>query len=540
MAPLQPLPGWYQDPLPGAPAGRYRYWSGTRWTEHVAGQVEVEVPVPPPLPSRPRTRPWLVAIGLAVAVIIAVGGFFVTRSDSKTATSSSSPSAWDPQVAPIAAKVAALRGLSFDHPVPVRYLTDDEFRKRVGVSSSSLSAAARRRLVAGEATLRAFGLLDGQTDLAKSFDTANESGILAYYDPDAREVVVRGTGPLDIERKAVLAHELTHVLQDQHFGLRSIRADVARSKTASSAALTALIEGDAERIKGAWLAGLSKADRDAFDAAWKQVGASINGEEDAAGTAEIVRIEQGKPYVFGPEVLKVVTADGGNGAVDDALRRHNPTDAIFLDPTAALRDPDVVSVPVPSIEHGARQVGTPDGLGAFDLFTVLAARLDRQVALDAADTWAGDRYTTYRSANNDECVRTTIATRSTAGAKTLAGALDAWARTMPGARVTPDLARSRVTMTSCVNGSSTQTPDNDKLKAAMDLLEARNATLANLLSRKYPEAVAECVSQRYVRAPAVVAVLDQGDVELTQTEQDALHAVGNGILKTCTDLHGSS
>jgi len=170
----------------------------------------------------------------------------------------------------------------------------------------------------------------------------------------------------------------------------------------------------------------------------------------------------------------------------------------------------------------------------------LAARLDRQVALDAADAWAGDRYVTYRSTTGDDCVRATIVGRTTDGAKTLASAMDAWARTMPRATVTHDLARQRVTVISCVNGSSTQAPDDVKLKAAVNLLEARNGTLASLLSRKYPEAVAECVSQRYVKAPAVVAVLDKGELELAPAERDALHTVGEAILKQCTVLHGSS
>ena len=53
--------------------------------------------------------------------------------------------------------------------------------------------------------------------------------MLAFYDPDAKEVVIRGgTKFLDVPHRVVLAHELTHVLQDQHFDLNRLEALGAR------------------------------------------------------------------------------------------------------------------------------------------------------------------------------------------------------------------------------------------------------------------------------------------------------------------------
>ena len=69
---------------------------------------------------------------VVLVVLVGVAAYFVTGPRGY-------PEAWDPQVAPIAAQVATLRGLSFDHPVPVKYLDDAEFKKRVGVDSSKLT-----------------------------------------------------------------------------------------------------------------------------------------------------------------------------------------------------------------------------------------------------------------------------------------------------------------------------------------------------------------------------------------------------------------
>lgn len=520
MEPSAYPPGWYLDPVPGAPLGRYRYWTGKTWTEHLAGEAET---APGIAKRRHRwVRPTVTAI--ALAALVGVGGYFISGGSSKRY-----PKAWDPQVAPIADQVASLRGLPFEHPVPVRYVPDKAFRTGVGVDSSKLSPAARHRVENLAATLRALGLIDAQTDLVKSFDTVNQAGVLAYYDPTAEEIVIRGVGPLDIERKATLAHELTHVLQDQHFDLQTLRSDAAASANGSSGALTALIEGDAERIKYEYLQSLSKADRDAFDAAEAKTGSSVDGE--VAGAAEIVKIETSAPYLFGPEVLRVITANGGNDAVNDALVRSAPTDAIFLNPVAALSDTDVVSVPVPVIERGARPVGEPDTLGAFDLFTVLASRLDRQTALDAADAWAGDRMVTYRS-KGSVCVRTTIVGTTKADSSTLARALAAWAATMPSARVASDLASRHSTLTTCDSGA-VRAPDATKLEEALLLVSSRNRVLAEMLDADIPLPVSECASRRLVLDPLFISSLERGDAALTPAEQSEARSSTEHLLEEC-------
>ena len=62
-----------------------------------------------------------------------------------------------------------------------------------------------------------------------------------------------------------LAHELTHVLQDQHFDLRKIEARAAEDEErrgGSSGAMLALIEGDANRVEETYLKGLGPVDRE--------------------------------------------------------------------------------------------------------------------------------------------------------------------------------------------------------------------------------------------------------------------------------------
>ena len=112
---------------------------------------------------------------------------------------------------------------------------------------------------------RALGFIDGKVDLLRAFDTSQSSGTLAYYDENERDIVVRGT-TLDVAHRVTLAHELTHVLQDQHFNLTKLHLQASRSDTGDPSAFKALVEGDAVRIQQAYLKQLPKADQKAVRA----------------------------------------------------------------------------------------------------------------------------------------------------------------------------------------------------------------------------------------------------------------------------------
>ena len=92
-------------------------------------------------------------------------------------------------------------------------------------------------------------------------NTSQGADVLAFYSDDTKQVYIRGTGPLTVETRATLAHELTHVLQDQYFDIGKLRKAADKSTSGSSDALTALIEGDAERIRVKYLHELPAAEQ---------------------------------------------------------------------------------------------------------------------------------------------------------------------------------------------------------------------------------------------------------------------------------------
>jgi hypothetical protein len=105
------------------------------------------------------------------------------------------------------------------------------------------------------------GLIGGDVDLGQAVNDAQAGNVIALYDPESKKIMVRGNGPFTVETRVTLAHELTHVLQDQALRSAEARQGRGRLEDRSSDALTGLIEGDAERIEKKYLAEQSAADR---------------------------------------------------------------------------------------------------------------------------------------------------------------------------------------------------------------------------------------------------------------------------------------
>src|SRR5262245_23554253 len=226
---------------------------------------------PPPTASS-GNRSRTVALIVAIVTVVGAVAIGVVRQSS---SSSFYDDKWDARVAPIAREVSRLRGLEFEHPVPIRFLTEAEFKDEVGVDEATLDDSDRDAFEQGAAFLRALGLLHGEADLKDAIDTAQTSSILAYYDSRLEEIVVRGQN-LDVAHRATLAHELVHVLQDQHFDVDALERKAADSETGDSGALRALIEGDAERIQDEYVSNLSDDEQAEYDRLQSAEGESLD------------------------------------------------------------------------------------------------------------------------------------------------------------------------------------------------------------------------------------------------------------------------
>jgi hypothetical protein len=439
------------------------------------------------------------------------------------------PKQWDERIAPIAKAAEQIRGLKFEHPVPVRFLTDSAFRKRVTSDRDKLTKKDKGEIKTVTETLRAFGLLPGNVDLFDAVNTAKGDGVLAYYSPEDKEVVVRGKGPIDAPTRATLAHELTHVLQDQHFDLQKLERADAKAHP-DSGALKALIEGDANWVEDKYVGEMNDADQKAYLDSTTAAGPSSSG--DVPG---IVQFILGAPYELGPYMIDALRATGGRAAVDDAFRTPPTNEAQMLDPAKLVLDTTARTVAAPKVGPGEHRIGGSEEFGALSLYIMLASRIPPADAFAAADGWAGDRQITLRK-HGKTCARVAVEGRTGADTTRIRTALDAWAAAMPAGTASTRPRADGVDLTSCDPGTGVPGPSDEKLTEAQILLSERNESLVEVLAQKASPALATCFANGLSAEPLFTQLVVQADTSFSQLDpaaQQRLRDVATGVATRC-------
>jgi hypothetical protein len=424
---------------------------------------------------------------IATLAVLVVGGIGVYQ----LTGAAGQPSRWDEQVAPIAARVEALRGLTFKHPVKVRYLSVQSFEKKLTASPAEL-AKAQTQIDQATGLLRAAGLFGADVDLADAVNTTNAADTIACYNPGNEQIYVRGPGPFTVETRVTLAHELTHVLQDQHFDLPKLEERADASTSGSSDALRALIEGDAIRIEKRYLADQSAADKRLY------AGLSAHGSAQATRRTQhipaVIDSFFSAPYIFGPEVVRVLDATEGNSAIDAALTGPTPSTRIYLDPTAINDAPAIP--PIPALRAGDEKITMSDGgddqFDDFTLYLMLAARLDGLTALRAADAYSAGSEVLY-TRSGLTCFRASITGRSTRADAYLGVTLRRWTETMPDARV--DTTGDTTVFESCDPGARAETPSDAHIREAIALAAGRDSLTATIAGEHASGELAACAAR---------------------------------------------
>ena len=110
-------------------------------------------------------------------------------------------------------------GLPIKHEVKRKLVKRDEVQSYIQKNMKEDKDA--QRLERSEVVLKKFGLLPRNFDLRNFLVTMLREQVAGYYDPKTNTVNLLNW--VDVEQqKPVLAHELTHALQDQSFGHREV------------------------------------------------------------------------------------------------------------------------------------------------------------------------------------------------------------------------------------------------------------------------------------------------------------------------------
>ena len=286
------------------------------------------------------------------------------------------------QVERVANRLERVRGLEFKRLPPVRYVTSGEAREEALAVLDEEYPPERRE--ADEELLILLGLLPQGADLRDLIGKIFGEEVAGYYDDKQMTLVGE---PGDEPDEVTLAHELTHALEDQHFGLGP------QGGGFGDEAQSALIEGTAT------VAMIDYSTRFLADNRLRR--RELLGQLDIAdlfasgsGLPPYLQRSLVFPYSAG---ARFVDAIGTWGPANRALRGKGPvTTEQVLHPEKYRAGERALPVPRPRPPGPGWKRATAGTIGEFDTGELIRSSDSAVRAERAAAGWGGGRYALWR------------------------------------------------------------------------------------------------------------------------------------------------
>jgi hypothetical protein len=144
--------------------------------------------------------------------------------------------------------VERIRGLKFKTPVSMKIIDGQEAREQF---KSKVEPREEEQMKYTQEVYARLGLVPKGTDLMKDYLHLAEEGVDGYYEPGSKTFYLLDHVALTGVR-AVMVHELTHALEDQHYDLKAV-SKLAGGDDDRSTAIASLIEGSAMVVTLAYM-----------------------------------------------------------------------------------------------------------------------------------------------------------------------------------------------------------------------------------------------------------------------------------------------
>lgn len=300
--------------------------------------------------------------------------------------------------------VAEIRGLDFLATVAYDELPRETLREVIAAKIDDRYSP--EELVRLERGYAAMGLLPEGMGLRETFLDLLGEQVAAFYDQHADTLHTFENSPLRRgQNRIILAHELTHALQDQHFSLENFPLESTDNDDLATAT-SALIEGDATLLMAQYMvrAGGNMGVGDVVGMVLAQ------GTEKLRAAPFYLRESLLFPYLAGQTFCTALFAHGGWGSLNAAYETPPTSTRQILHPDEYLADPDRPAVLLDW--RGVERAGTAEVvrniLGEFGLRTLLTPALGADIANAAAHGIRADGYLVLESAPKPEVMAWTV------------------------------------------------------------------------------------------------------------------------------------
>jgi len=301
-------------------------------------------------------------------------------------------------------QMSEITGLKLRTPLKKTLRSREEIRAYVIREMDEEKNPADR--YAGARSAEAFGLLPKGFDFDNFMIALLTEQIAGLYDPRAHEFYIADWIPLS-DQRMVMAHELTHALEDQHFNIEPwVRA--ARPNDDAELARGAVLEGSAMAAMVDYLLqGTGRSLKDLPDIDPSMFLGDLGSTPTLAKAPPFIKDALVFPYLSGLQFSVAVLKDRGWDALPAIFDKPPASTQQILHPGYYRSGKVPAEVKLPSIERvlGSDWTKLEDNvMGEFGWKEVLKQFLGQDRAKTLATAWDGDRYAVYEQKNTKRLV----------------------------------------------------------------------------------------------------------------------------------------
>jgi hypothetical protein len=298
-------------------------------------------------------------------------------------------------------------GLPIKHAVKHKLTSRDEVQKFI--EKRMKDDPDRKRMEESEFVMKKFGLLPNDFNLSKFMVSMLREQVAGYYDTKTKTMNLLDWLPPEVQ-KPVMAHELTHALQDQYVNLDKWEdADKPEGKKLSlpeqlaldeeRVARQSVTEGQAMLVLIDYsLVPMGSTAAESPDAVKMMEDQMMDGTGSPVFASAPLYIKRAMMFAYreGTEFERqVLVSNGKQGAFQGTLDRPPQDTREVMQPRTYLAGEHVPLLTVPNYDkvlgHGWEQIDF-GALGQFDVNVLMELYADADTAKDLTPDWRGGYY----------------------------------------------------------------------------------------------------------------------------------------------------
>jgi hypothetical protein len=295
----------------------------------------------------------------------------------------------------VLAQMSQITGLSLRTPLKKSLRSRQQIRAYIIQEMKDDKDAVER--YAGARSAEAFGLLPKGFDLDSFMIELLTEQIAGLYDPKAHEFYVADWIPVD-DQRMVMAHELTHALEDQHFQIEDW-AKAARPNDDGELARESVLEGSAMAAMVEYLLlGSGRSLQDLPDIDPSMLIGDMSDSPTLKKAPPFLKDALIFPYLDGLTFSAAILKPSGWEGLPGVFARPPVSTQQILHPNLYMAGKVPPNLALPSLEKALGPEWSKleeNVMGEFGWKEVLKEFLDAPRAKSLSAAWNGDRYAVY-------------------------------------------------------------------------------------------------------------------------------------------------